>query len=51
MYYQIMLLRHTIVHADVVNHRNGNENQLWIKEVSDDSKSVVSLDDNISVLI
>lgn len=51
MYCQLMFWGHTIIHADVVNHWDSNENQLWIKEVLDDSKSMVSLNDNVSIFI
>lgn len=41
----------TIVHTDVVDHRDGHMYNIWIQEMSNDSQCIVILDHNLSVLI
>ena len=51
MYLQTVLSEHTVIHANVIDDRNGNKNQFRIEEVPNDSKGVVSFDNNLPILI
>lgn len=44
-------LSHTVVHANIVNDRNGDENHIRVEEVPNDSKGIISFDNNFSVLV
>lgn len=51
MHYRKILFRSTVIHANIVYDRDGDEDQIWIQEIPNNSKRIVPLHDNFSVFI